>query len=220
LSKKDAFVCGSCGKPFTVPPAARKKFPGWTPRTCMDCRFKSTTANTDKAALAALNSAPDTGVFTDGSSDPNPGPGGWGAVKVVDGEVVAERAGHDPKTTNNRMELTALIEGYKMLEPRDAMTVYSDSEYCVRIINEWAEMWEANGWRRGKRREHVENLDLVKELYAITKTRPLARAEWIRGHAGARWNEHADMLSRRYMDGGMEGEHRPAPDKPKTLPML
>lgn len=220
MSKKDAFTCASCGKPFTVPPAALKKFPGWKPRSCMDCRFKSTTADTDEAALAALNDGPNSGVFTDGSADPNPGPGGWGAVKVVDGEVAAERAGHDPSTTNNRMELTALINGFKMVKPGESITVFSDSQYCVRIVNEWAEMWEALGWKRGKRREPVENLDLVKELYAAAKAHPHARVEWIRGHNGARWNEYADMLSRKYLDGGIEPEHTEAPEQPSTLKML
>lgn len=220
MSKKDEFICGNCGKPFTVPPAALKKFPGWKPRTCMNCRFQSATADTDAEALAALNDGPNTGIFTDGSADPNPGPGGWGVVKVVDGHVVAEKAGHDPKTTNNRMELTALINGLKMLEPADSMTVYSDSQYCVRIVNEWAEMWEALGWKRGKRREPIENLDLVKELWAQAQAHPRTRVEWVRGHNGARWNEYADMLSRRYLDGGIEPEHAPAPEQPKTIKML
>jgi ribonuclease HI len=219
----DTFTCGSCGSPFTVPAAARKQYPGWKPKTCMSCRFGRTApAASADDALARFDAGPSTGVFTDGACDPNPGPGGWGAVLVVEGAIRAERNGHDPSTTNNRMELTALIEGYKMLAPRDALPVYSDSRYCVRIINEWAEQWQANGWRRGKKREPVENIDLVRELFDLAQSRPLAQVSWIRGHAGSRWNEYADVLSRAYLNGNghTPSEHREAPKPPGTLPLL
>jgi ribonuclease HI len=96
------------------------------------------------------------------------------------------------------MELTAMINGFQMLEAGDAMTVFSDSIYCVRIASEWAYVWEQNGWRRGKKKEPIENLDLVKQLYALVEERPLASIEWIKGHSGSRWNEYADALSRAY----------------------
>jgi ribonuclease HI len=200
------YTCRDCGSEFTVQPAALKKYPGWTPKQCLNCRFGRTAAASSKAeALERFDTGPATGVFTDGACEPNPGPGGWGAVKVVNGEVLAERSGHDPQTTNNRMELTAMINGYQMLEPGDAITVFSDSIYCVRIATEWAALWEMNGWRRGKKREAIENLDLVKELYALVASRPLAKAEWIKGHGGARWNEYADVLSRAYQQPDPEG---------------
>ena len=113
---------------------------------------------------------PQTGVFTDGGCVPNPGPGGWGAVYVVDGEIVAERHGHDPDTTNNRMELTALIEGSRLVPEGTAVTVYSDSNLAVRTINEWAAGWEARGWKR--KTGPVENVDLVRQAYAAYRKRP------------------------------------------------
>jgi ribonuclease HI len=188
------FTCRDCGAQFTVDKKQLQKFPGWTPRQCLNCRFPKGVAQ-DAAASPA---GPDSGVFTDGACDPNPGPGGWGAVKVLGGEILAERSGHDADTTNNRMELTALIQGYRMVDAGEAITVFSDSIYCVRTVNEWAEQWRANGWRRGKKKEPVQNLELVQELFELSRSLPLARAEWIRGHSGHRWNEYADALSRAY----------------------
>ena len=85
------------------------------------------------------SAGPTSGVFTDGSSIPNPGPGGWGFVHVIEGEIVAERHGHHPDTTNNRMELTALIEAYKHLPVDAVVTMHSDSNLCVQTVNQWAE---------------------------------------------------------------------------------
>ncbi len=118
---------------------------------------------------------PHTGVFTDGSAVPNPGPGGWGVVYVVDDEVVAERSGHDPDTTNNRMELTALVEALDVIPEGMPMTVYSDSNLAVRTITEWAAGWEKRGWKR--KSGPVENLDLVKKAYLGYRRRPETRAQ-------------------------------------------
>ncbi|GAB4370287.1 MAG: hypothetical protein Kow0062_04850 [Acidobacteriota bacterium] len=138
-------------------------------------------------------SGPDSGVFTDGACSGNPGPGGWAAVRVRDGEIVEERSGHADHTTNNRMELTALIAAYEML-PEDAEeTIWSDSQLCVRTINEWAAGWERRGWRR--RTGPVENLDLVRRLYELARRHPGVRLEWIRAHDGSTWNEYADRLA-------------------------
>ena len=199
MSAAPTFTCKHCGTAFSVPATTMKRFPGWKPTQCQSCRIgKSRTAHTPADIVASISAGPETGVFTDGSCEGNPGPGGWGVVRVVDGEIVVERSGHEPWTTNNQMELTALIEAYKLLEPGESVLVYSDSSYAVNIINEWAARWQANGWRRGQRREIVENLDLVKELYELSKARPLATATWIRGHNGDKWNEYADALARSY----------------------
>jgi len=193
------FTCRDCGAIFSIPPGTLRKYPGWKPKQCMNCRLRTVRGS---AFDEALTVGPDSGVFTDGACDPNPGPGGWGAVKVLGGEVLAERSGHDPDTTNNRMELTALIQGFELVGPGEAITVFSDSVYCVRIVNEWAEQWRANGWRRGKKKEPLLNLELVQELFELARSLPMARAEWIRGHAGHRWNEYADALSRGYQQAG------------------
>jgi ribonuclease HI len=119
-------------------------------------------------------------------------------VKVRDGTLVEERAGHEPDTTNNRMELRALIEAFAMLDADEGTTIYSDSSYGVKTVNEWAAGWEKNGWRRGKQKERVENLDLVQELLAASRAHPRVKLEWLRGHAGSRWNEYADALVRQH----------------------
>lgn len=143
--------------------------------------------------LERYSGGPDSGVFTDGSASPNPGPGGWGAVYVVDGELVAQDHGHEPHTTNNRMELRALLAALELVPEGTPAVVYSDSNLAVRTITEWAAGWQRRGWKR--RTGPVENLDLVKPLYAGYAARPELELRWIKAHAGNRWNEYADALA-------------------------
>lgn len=117
---------------------------------------------------------------------------------VVDGEVVAEAFGHDPDTTNNRMELTALIEGVKLVPEKTEVMVYSDSNLAVRTINEWAAGWERRNWKR--KSGPVENLDLVRRAYYAFRDRRELHLEWIKAHAGHTWNEYADGLANRWRD--------------------
>jgi len=118
-------------------------------------------------------------------------------VWVEDDRIVTARSGSDPKTTNNRMELRALIEAYRLL-PRDSRsTVYSDSQLCVRTVNEWAAGWAARGWRR--KSGPIANLELVQELYALAQSHPGVRLTWIAAHDGSRWNEYADALATTYL---------------------
>ena len=119
-------------------------------------------------------------------------------MKVIDGQIIEERHGHEKGTTNNRMELRGLIEGYRLLREDADLLVFTDSELCVNTITKWAAAWERNGWSRGKKHEEIRNLDLVKELYQLAKCHPRAKLTWIRGHEGSRWNEYADSLSRAY----------------------
>lgn len=142
---------------------------------------------------------PQSGLFTDGACSGNPGPGGWGVVWVRDGEVVAERQGGESRTTNNRMELTALIEAFAMLPADSQETLWSDSNLCVRTVNEWAAGWERLGWKR--KTGPVENLDLVKRLFAAAKSHPNVKVVWLRGHNGQRWNEYADRLATGFQRG-------------------
>ncbi len=136
-------------------------------------------------------------MFTDGSASPNPGPGGWGAVYVVDGEIVAQDHGHEAQTTNNRMELRALLAALELVPEGTPAVVYSDSNLAVRTITEWAAGWQRRGWKR--RTGPVENLDLVKPLYAGYSARPELELRWIKAHAGNRWNEYADALASAYL---------------------
>jgi ribonuclease HI len=222
------FTCQDCGASFTVPPAALAKYPGWTPRQCSNCRSgkrakepalppplpdsvadacgveplvdgpSPTAKPATRTRRAPPLRGPQTGIFTDGFCEPNPGRGGWAAVRVRDGAAVEERSGAENPTTNNRMELRGLIEAFRMLDADEAGEIYSDSQYSVKTVNEWASGWEAKGWKR--KGGEILNLDLVQELYALAQSRPKATLQWIRGHAGNTWNERADVLAREAAD--------------------
>ena len=148
---------------------------------------------TPEEVLATQFGGPDTGIFTDGSCEPNPGPGGWGWVWVENGEILAKGHGREANTTNNRMELRALIEAFKKLPDDRDLVMYSDSQLCVNTINEWAPGWEKRGWKR--KGGPIKNLDLVRELYALSLAKPRIDLRWIRAHEGTRWNEYADALA-------------------------
>jgi ribonuclease HI len=122
-------------------------------------------------------------------------------VRVRDGAPVEERSGAEDPTTNNRMELRGLIEAFRMIDPDESAAIYSDSQYSVKTVNEWAAGWAEKGWKR--KGGEILNLDLVQELYALAQSRPNASLEWIRGHAGNTWNEHADALARTAADAAL-----------------
>ncbi|MFO0722738.1 MAG: ribonuclease H [Myxococcota bacterium] len=210
------FICGTCQRGFSIPEATLAKFPGWVPKQCLKCRkskggnarsapakrpsFGAPEANrTTAEVLAMFSEGPDTGVFTDGAASPNPGPGGWGAVCVIGGEIIGEKHGHEPHTTNNRMELKALIAGYRLVPRGTSTVVYTDSELCVKTITQWAATWEKNGWR--KKGGEIKNLELVQELFDLAQGRPEISLQWIKAHAGSRWNEYADALATAYRRG-------------------
>ena len=153
----------------------------------------STKVLTTAEVLERFDSGPTTGIFTDGSCQPNPGPGGWGAVYVVDNQIVGQRHGAEPQTTNNRMELTAMIAGLELAPADEPITIYSDSNLVVQTLNQWAKGWEARGWKR--KEGAVMNVDLVKRAWELVQQKPLAKIQWIRAHDGSRWNEYADALS-------------------------
>ncbi len=147
--------------------------------------------------LARFSDGPKSGVFTDGASEGNPGPGGWGAVLAVDDQLVAQEYGSEGHTTNNRMELTAMIAGLKMIPVETPVDVYTDSQLVVNIITKWAEGWKAKGWKK-KSAGPIANLELVQEAYASARERPSANVQWIKAHSGNRWNEYADALATAY----------------------
>lgn len=117
-----------------------------------------------------------------------------------DNVVIEEAYGYGGDTTNNRMELLALIRAVDLVPEGTPETVYSDSKLAVQTITEWAVGWEKRGWKR--KSGPVENLDLVKEAYAAYRKRPELDVVWIKAHVGFRWNEYADELANR---GRVEG---------------
>ncbi len=136
---------------------------------------------------------PSYDVYTDGGADPNPGPGGWGAVLIDrrSGDT-RELSGGEPRTTNNRMELTAAIRALEELPPEAGVALHTDSIYLKKGITEWLPRWVARGWRR--RTGTLQNEDLWRRLAEVVAERPVSW-HWVKGHAGHRHNERADELA-------------------------
>jgi ribonuclease HI len=132
-------------------------------------------------------------IWTDGACIGNPGAGGYG-VLMLQGGRQKELSGGYRKTTNNRMELLAVIEGLRALKQRCRVTLFSDSQYVVNAVNKgWAKKWKANGWRRNKK-ELALNPDLW-EMLLEQNARHDVEYRWVRGHAGDAGNERADALA-------------------------
>lgn len=132
-------------------------------------------------------------IFTDGACQGNPGPGGWGAILRF-GAHEKEISGGDSDTTNNRMELSGVIEALKMLKEPCKVDLYSDSQYvCNALSKGWAKKWRANGWMRNKK-EPALNPELWAELLKLTEIHQVT-VHWIKGHAGHPENERCDRLA-------------------------
>ncbi len=135
-------------------------------------------------------------IYTDGACKGNPGPGGWG-VLLRSGAVEKELWGGEAETTNNRMELTAVIEALKALKRPCRVSLYLDSEYVRKGITEWMPGWKAKGWRTASR-QPVKNVDLWQRLDALVQgSGHQIEWRWVRGHAGDPGNERADALANR-----------------------
>jgi ribonuclease HI len=139
------------------------------------------------------NDRPHVTIYTDGGADPNPGPGGWGVVLIHDASgAVKEFSGGEPDTTNNRMELTAAIRALESLKKPCVVSFFTDSEYLRRGITEWLSGWIARGWR-GKK-GGIQNVDLWQQLAELIGMHEISW-QWVKGHAGNRYNERADRLA-------------------------
>ena len=136
-------------------------------------------------------------IFTDGACRGNPGPGGWGALLRYNG-VERELYGGDPDTTNNRMELSAAIEGLRSLKERCTVTLTTDSVYVKSGITEWLDGWKKRNWKTAARKP-VKNVDLWQELDE-QNARHDVDWRWVKGHSGHRENEIADQLANRGID--------------------
>jgi ribonuclease HI len=131
-------------------------------------------------------------IFSDGACRGNPGPGGWGALLRFNG-TEKELYGGEPATTNNRMELTAVIRALAALKRPSRVKVYTDSQYVQKGISEWIASWKRRGWRTADKKA-VKNADLWRELDELA-ARHHVEWHWVRGHAGHPENERADELA-------------------------
>jgi len=136
-------------------------------------------------------------IYTDGSCKGNPGPGGWGAwLQYAD--AGKELFGGEPATTNNRMELTAVIEALVALKRSCDITLHTDSEYVRKGMTEWLSGWKSRGWRTADRKP-VKNADLWQRLDALAQLHHIDW-RWVKGHSGDPGNERADELANRGAD--------------------
>lgn len=141
-----------------------------------------------------FNSLPHVELYTDGACSGNPGPGGWAYIlrHPASGKEV-EASGGAPQTTNNRMELTAVIEGLEAIKTPSRVDVYSDSQYVLKGLNEWMDNWKKKGWKTAakkpvKNRELWEELDKLREIHTLSY-------HWIKGHNEHPENERCDELA-------------------------
>jgi ribonuclease HI len=136
-------------------------------------------------------------IYTDGACRGNPGPGGWGALLKSD-KSEKELSGAEPATTNNRMELTAVIRALEALKRPVQARLYTDSEYVRRGITEWLPAWKSRGWRTADR-QPVKNQDLWQQLDELAARHEI-EWRWVPGHAGVPGNERVDRLANEAID--------------------
>ena len=131
-------------------------------------------------------------IYTDGSCDTNPGPGGWAALIIMGGEEKM-LCGSAAASTNNRMELKAAIEALKSIAAKNPIILYTDSQYLKKGVMEWMENWKSRNWKRkgGK----LANVDLWKELSKETERHSI-EWRWVKAHAGHKYNERVDRKAR------------------------
>ncbi|MFN3883574.1 MAG: ribonuclease HI [Rhodocyclaceae bacterium] len=138
-------------------------------------------------------------IYTDGACSGNPGPGGWGALLRL-GDKEKELSGFDPATTNNRMELTAVIEALRALKRPVTARVHTDSQYVQKGISEWIHGWKQRGWKTADGKP-VKNADLWQMLDRLAALHQIEWV-WVRGHAGHEENERVDRLARAAIEKG------------------
>lgn len=138
-------------------------------------------------------------IYTDGACSGNPGPGGWGALLRL-GDKEKELSGFEPATTNNRMELMAVIEALKALKRPVTARVYTDSQYVQKGISEWIHGWKQRGWKTADR-QPIKNADLWRTLDELARQHRI-EWHWVRGHVGHVENERVDALARAAIEQG------------------
>ncbi|MCC6211803.1 MAG: ribonuclease HI [Burkholderiales bacterium] len=140
-------------------------------------------------------------IYADGACRGNPGRGGWGVILLFN-ENRKELYGGEMRTTNNRMELTAVIEGLRALQRRSRVRVYTDSQYVQKGISEWIHGWKRRGWRTADRKP-VKNEDLWRMLDDAARAHEV-EWHWVKGHAGHPENERADLLANQGIDRAVD----------------
>jgi ribonuclease HI len=145
-------------------------------------------------------------IYTDGACKGNPGPGGWGVILRSAGQVEKELFGGEALTTNNRMEMTAVIEALSALKRPCDIALYVDSKYVLQGITEWLPGWKAKGWKTAAK-QPVKNVDLWQKLDALVNTGGHTIDWcWVKGHAGDPGNERADALANRGVVKALGGQ--------------
>jgi len=139
-----------------------------------------------------MNSNKIINIYTDGACKGNPGPGGWGALLEYEG-YTKEIKGFSPLTTNNIMELKAVIEALKIIKYRSKIIIMTDSKYVKNGISDWINNWKAKGWKTANKKP-VKNKELWKELDNLSSRHEI-EWKWVKGHAGHPGNEKADQLA-------------------------
>ena len=137
-------------------------------------------------------------LYTDGACKGNPGIGGWGVLVKTENEQ-RELSGFSENTTNNRMELVAVIEGLKFIEPNMEIIITTDSQYVKNGINQWIINWKRNGWKTASKKP-VKNKDLWVELDSLVQNKQI-KWKWVKGHSGHPGNEKADQLANEAIEG-------------------
>ena len=133
-------------------------------------------------------------IFTDGACSGNPGPGGWGVI-LRHKDTEKELSGGAAETTNNRMELTAVIEALQALKAACDITLYTDSRYVMDGVTQWLPNWKKNNWKTANKKSPVKNIDLWQLLDSLLEKHKIHWI-WVKGHAGHPENERVDRLAR------------------------
>jgi ribonuclease HI len=166
-----------------------------------DTAAKTPAPTVSPAAAAAT--ADSVVIYTDGACKGNPGPGGWGAW-LRSGQAEREMWGGASQTTNNRMELTAVIQGLAVLTRPCTVAIYTDSEYVKNGITTWIHNWKKRGWRTAANAP-VKNVELWQQLDALAAKHRVSW-HWVKGHSGDPGNERADELANRGVDEARQGK--------------
>lgn len=168
-----------------LPDGAQQERPGRTAKTTKNKHSREKVASQLQQTIA---------IFTDGACAGNPGPGGWGAI-IRTANQEQEMSGGEPRTTNNKMELTAAIEALKNLSSPSHVILTTDSQYVRKGITEWIKRWKVNGWRNASK-QPVKNAELWRQLDELNQKHTV-EWRWVAGHTGHPENERCDELARR-----------------------